>query len=750
MGSAENDFDPGKGDEQPGETVSASTDVSLLNEELFSFQYFLRTFFFITSPVLAILVTYNFMKAQIVEAVLLCSMGLLLVWVYFAMRKARLKFLAPEQEYRIYQNFIRGFLFLFLILTSYTVGWKGELDRVLWSYIFPIAAFLYLGRKEGFYWAVSFLITMIFILFYLRPGALSADAFRSFKLIYLMSFAVMCGIGIAGKYGIQFTYTRFINRKAQLLESEKKYREAYEGLQREMGERRQAQHALAESEEKYRLIFENSIDVICSIDRELRTVDVSPSIKGILGYSPSELIGRPIRELNVMTPESLECALSDAARVLGGASVQTASYTFIAKDGSGHCAEVSLAPVRRGGEVVGIILVARDITEQKRAEEEKRSLEERLQHANKMESIGTLAGGIAHDFNNLLMGIQGYASLMLQDLDPSHPHHERLKGIEEQVASGAELTSQLLGFARGGRYEVKPTSINDIIEKTSSIFGRTQKEISIHRKYGENLFAVEVDQGQIEQVFMNLYVNAWQAMPGGGQIWLETANCILDEAQAIPHAIKPGTYVKIMVTDTGIGMDEKTRGRIFEPFFTTKAMGRGTGLGLAMVYGIISGHGGMINVHSEPGQGTTFTIYLPASEKKVVRKGTAAGTMARGTETILLVDDEPVNVTVSKAMLESIGYRVFAAGSGQEAIAVYWEKKNEIDLVVLDMIMPGISGGETFDRLREINSEIKVLLSSGYSLNEEVQAIMNRGCNGFLQKPFQLEIFSRKLREMLD
>ena len=393
--------------------------------------------------------------------------------------------------------------------------------------------------------------------------------------------------------------------------------------------------------------------------------------------------------------------------------------------------------------------VSQDITSRKQAEEEKRILEERLQHADKMEAIGTLAGGIAHDFNNLLMGIQGYASMTLLNLDTSNPNYERLKRIEQQVQSGADLTSQLLGFARGGRYEVKPTNINEIIEKTSSMFGRTKKEIVINRKTAKDLWNVEVDRGQMEQVFLNLYVNAWQAMPGGGDIYLETQNVLLNDEKVLPFSVKPGKHVKITITDTGTGMDEKTKERIFDPFFTTKEMGRGTGLGLATVYGIIKGHQGMINVYSEPGHGTTFTIYLPATDKEISKEKAPTEEIVTGTETILLIDDEKMVMEVNKELLESMGYKVYAAGSGQEGIAVYMEKRDKIDLIILDMIMPGISGGETFDRLRKINPNIKVLLSSGYSLNGEAKEIMDRGCNGFLQKPFKLEELSGKVREML-
>jgi len=402
------------------------------------------------------------------------------------------------------------------------------------------------------------------------------------------------------------------------------------------------------------------------------------------------------------------------------------------------------------GRITALVGIHTDITDRKRAEEEKEKLQAHLTQAQKMESVGTLAGGIAHDFNNLLMGIQGHASLMMLGLDPSDPHHVRLKNIEELVRSGADLTGQLLGFARGGRYDVKPVSINDIVEKSCAMFGRTKKEITIHQKYAQDPCIVEADRSQMEQVFMNLFVNAWQAMPGGGDMFVETEKVVLDEIHAMPGRVAPGRYVKVTITDTGTGMDAQTKERIFDPFFTTKGMGRGTGLGLATVYGIIKGHRGMITVDSEPGQGTTFTLYLPASEKDPAGERKSAGEFLRGTETILLVDDEPMVLEVSRELLESMGYRVYATGSGQEALAVYHEKRNEIDLVVLDMVMPGISGGETFDRLREINPGMKVLLSSGYSINGQAQEILDRGCNGFIQKPFRLEALSRRVREALD
>jgi two-component system cell cycle sensor histidine kinase/response regulator CckA len=370
--------------------------------------------------------------------------------------------------------------------------------------------------------------------------------------------------------------------------------------------------------------------------------------------------------------------------------------------------------------------------------------------AQKIEAMGTLAGGIAHDFNNLLMGIQGRVSLMLIDIDPSQSFYEHLKGIEEYVISAANLTKQLLGFARKGKYDVRSTDLNELIKKTSRVFGRTKKEIKIHCSFQEDLWAAEIDQGQIEQVMMNLYVNAWQAMPESGDLNLETQNTKLDEDFSKLFSVKEGKYVKITVADNGIGMDEATRQRIFEPFYTTKQMGRGAGLGLASTYGIIKNHDGIITVYSEKGEGTTFNIYLPASDKCVSGARQSTGEIIEGTEMILLVDDDDIIVKVGEQILNRLGYKVIIATGGREAIELYQENQEKIDMVILDMIMPEVDGKMAYDKLKKINSGIKVLLSSGYSITGQAQEILDKGCNAFIQKPFNMKDLSLKLREVLD
>jgi PAS domain S-box-containing protein len=505
-------------------------------------------------------------------------------------------------------------------------------------------------------------------------------------------------------------------------------------------ERRRTEEALQASEEKYRLLVQNSNDAIFIAQDGVIKFPNSRA-EEFLGYSAAELARIPF--VNHIHPDDREMVMERYKKRLERQKfLNTYQFRAINKSGQELWVEINAVFIEWEGRA-GTLNFIRDITEKKK-------LEAQFLQAQKMEAVGTLAGGIAHDFNNLLMGIQGHTSLMLLDIDPSHRHHKMLKSIEEQVKSGADLTWQLLSFARGGKNEVKPTDLTAIIKKSSSMFGRTKKEISIRESLPQDLWPVEVDRGQIEQVLLNLYVNAWQAMPSGGSLFLESKNVILDEDYVRPFNSRPGNYVKISVTDTGVGMDEKTLKRIFEPFFTTKDMGRGTGLGLATVYGIIRGHGGFINVYSQKGHGATFNIYLPGSEKKLEKEKKSPDLLLKGEETILIVDDEEVIINVSRMILEALGYRVFMARSGQEAIEVYKAKKEEIKLVILDMIMPAMGGENTFDLLKTIDPDLKVILSSGYSINDQATRIMERGCQAFIQKPFGARELSQKIREVLD
>ncbi|MRR12565.1 PAS domain-containing sensor histidine kinase, partial [bacterium] len=438
------------------------------------------------------------------------------------------------------------------------------------------------------------------------------------------------------------------------------------------------EEALRKSEENFRAIFETAPDCIFIKDRALKYVLVNPSVEALFGKPAAQIVGLSDGELFGEDAEQRTREMD--YRILDGEMVEVEySETINGVPVTLHVVKVPMFDDE--GEIIGICGIARDITQT-------RQLEAQLLQAQKMEAIGTLAGGIAHDFNNLLMGIQGHVSLLLMDMTNEHPHSAHLTGIENMIRSGATLTRQLLGFARGGKYEVKPTDLNDLIRKSSEMFGRTKKEIKITRREQESTWVVDADRGQIEQVFLNMYVNAWQAMPGGGELTLSTENVILDESFVKPHKMQPGRYVKISVTDTGIGMDEATRQRVFEPFFTTKGRGRGTGLGLASAYGIVKNHGGIITLYSERGTGTTFNIYLPVSASATVADASLERQVMKGTETILIVDDEDIVLDVGVEVLKTLGYRVLSARSGPEAIEIYRQKTGEIDMVILDMIMP--------------------------------------------------------------
>ena len=505
-------------------------------------------------------------------------------------------------------------------------------------------------------------------------------------------------------------------------------------------ELKQVEEALRDSEVKYRAVVDNSHVGFCIIqDNTFKFVN--KRFCEIYGDSPEEFLGG-MDFLHPIHPDDKKKVEESVRKRLSGETDRVEhEFRAIRKDGNVITVKVLGSSIIYNGRpaTTGSVI---DVTSEK-------VLESQLFQAQKMEAIGVLAGGIAHDFNNILMTILGYSSLMLMDTDPEDPNYEQLQIIERQVQSAAELTKQLLGFARGGKYEIKTIDLNGLLARSVDMFGRTKKEISVHSSFDDGLWAVEVDRGQMEQVFLNLFVNAWQAMPGGGELYVDTRNVVLDDPILQVGSLKRGKYVKVSVTDTGQGMDDATRQRIFEPFFTTKTMGRGAGLGLATVYGIIKNHGGAINVYSEKGRGTTFNIYLPASDRAPAEERKEAEKVQKGAETILLVDDQDAVLGVGKVILEKLGYKVLPARSGEEALKTYRESKEGIDLVILDMIMPGMSGAETYTELKKMNRHTKVILSSGYSMNDQALSVMEQGCDGFIQKPFNVPDLSRKIREVL-
>jgi two-component system cell cycle sensor histidine kinase/response regulator CckA len=489
----------------------------------------------------------------------------------------------------------------------------------------------------------------------------------------------------------------------------------------------------------FEVILRTISEGIIELTPGTRIVYANPAALSLTGIPEEKLLASSFMDLFSDNDQQGIKALLDEVGLAPQKTTQAPPFRLNGKE-----ILLDILPLKNDDHNATIVILS-DVSEQKR-------METQLRQAHKMEAVGSLAGGIAHDFNNLLMGIQGYTSLMLLDVDPGHSFYEMLTSIMKQAQSGAKLTNQLLGYARKGKYEVKRVDLNRVVKGTSDTFSRTRKEIIVHRELAGDLFSIKGDEGQIEQVLYNLYVNAADAMPGGGHLTLKTENTTYEDIKGRLYKIEPGDYVLLTVTDIGAGMDKKTQGRIFDPFFTTKKMGRGTGLGLASAYGIIKNHRGYIDVNSEKGHGTTFSIYLPASKGAVSQKRSAVKheETKQGKETILLVDDEQTVRKVTRALLERTGYRVLTARNGEDAIKLYRKKRDRIDMVLLDMIMPNMGGAETYDRLKEINPNIRVLLSSGYSINGQAVQILEQGCDGFVQKPFGIAKLSQSIRKVLD
>ncbi len=503
----------------------------------------------------------------------------------------------------------------------------------------------------------------------------------------------------------------------------------------------------AEERSRYKELLENVDDAVYIMDTEGRILDANAAAYLQLGYPPEAFFQLTLAEI-VPEEDSRKILSEFGGRDAVGNPEKIRLETFHRKENGEHLPVEILSRAITYRERPVILHVARDISRRIEVEKEKKQLEAQLLHAQKMEAIGTLAGGIAHDFNNLLMGIQGRLSMIRAQSKPEQPHYRHVDQIEKTVTSAANLTNQLLGFARKGKYQIQPTCINSLVEDSTRMFIRSRKEINLRLDCEDRCWQVNVDRGQIEQVLINLYVNAWHAMPDGGDLIIQTENVELDEAFCLPHEVSQGPYVHVSVADTGIGIDPKIVDRIFEPFFTTKGTGKGTGLGLASAYGIVKNHNGIIRVDSLKGKGTTFDVFLPASFE-TVGKAAAPSPAVKGNGTVMVVDDEEETLLAAEMMLNDLGYRVLKATGGREAVRLYQENADGIDLVAVDMLMPDQNGSETYQQLKTVNPAVKVLLISGFSQSRMVEELIDKGCVGFLQKPFDTRTLSLKIHEVL-
>ncbi len=517
--------------------------------------------------------------------------------------------------------------------------------------------------------------------------------------------------------------------------------------------RKNAEEALRREKDFTSRVLSVANALIVALDAEGRVLLFNRKCEEVTGWSEDEIRGRFLWD-DLVPEERIAATRQEFSRITEADLPASRERPWKTRDGKERLILWNSSVARDEiGQILWIILTGIDVTEQ-------RELEDRLRHAQKMEAVGTLAGGIAHDFNNIIQAIMGYATLMRNRAGETGESHEELDAIERAGLRAAELTTQLLGFARGGKYAVRPTDLNGVVEKVVSMIRHTfDRSIAIRTDLARDLAAVEGDAGQLEHTLLNLCINARDAMPDGGLLLIETRNESVppEDARRISESTggspgsPPGRFISLSVTDTGIGIPTDDIPRIFEPFFTTKEPGKGTGMGLAMAYGIVKSHGGVMDVRSSPGIGSTFRMLLPASPEEAAPTAHAGPPekIEGGTETILFVDDEESLRLLAVETLGRLGYAVLTARNGIEALEVYSDSRNRVDLVILDMIMPGLGGEETFRRLRKVDPSARVLVSSGYAVEGKPANLLEDGAAGFLQKPYRLATLAAEVRRAL-
>ncbi len=523
-------------------------------------------------------------------------------------------------------------------------------------------------------------------------------------------------------------------------------------LEKEVEARQNAEEILRQSERKYRLLYNSIRDAILVADKNRRVTDCNPAFVDLFGYTLSEIAGMETRILyeKVEEFEQLGSAVNDNSNDF------RISHTihYKKRDGAVFPGEVNVFFLRNDeGTITGYIGLIRDITERVRAEKTQKDLESQLHHAQKMESVGRLAGGVAHDFNNMLSVIVGYSELALISLDPADKLYKDLQEIHKAAVRSTDITRQLLAFARKQIITPVALDLNEAVEATLKMLRRLiGEDIDLAWLPETGLWPVKVDPSQVDQILANLCINARDAIDGVGRITIETDTATFDAAYCADHpGFVPGDYVLLAVSDDGCGIDRDTVVKIFEPFFTTKAVGQGTGLGLATVYGIVKQNNGFINVYSEPGKGTTFKIYLARHTNLVLEapeKNQGSVPAGHG-EVILIVEDEAAILKLAKRILEELGYTVLTAESPKQALRFAKERPVEIDLLITDVVMPEMNGKELSHQLRDPCPGLKTLFMSGYTASGIAhRGILDKGVN-FIQKPFSAKDLSVKVHEML-